>query len=134
MSSGGGQSHPCPACCVLRHLHELQTAVPNSPHLTLHLSVKKPISMLTYLLGHVGFHLRSAREIPLKSVKVSQPPSMCPRKTSWHSVTCSLTAQCRRGCTADKHHVIPENIQCMPISEETAMLTHSLFSQSSGRQ
>lgn len=136
MTSGGEQSPPpvpCPACCVLRHPHELQSTVPNSLHLSLHLFVKKLIAILTYLLGQVVFHLRSAKEIPLKSLKVSQPPSTSPRKASWHSLTCSLTIQCRWH-TADKHHVIPENIQYMPISEETVSLTHSLFSQISGKQ
>lgn len=89
--------------------------------------------MLTYLLGQVGFHLKSSKEIPLKSVKVSQPPSMSPRNPSWHSLTCSLSIQCR-WCTADKHQVIPENIQCMPVSEKTAILTHSLSSQINWRQ
>lgn len=89
--------------------------------------------MLTSLLGHVCFHIRSPREIPLKPVKVSQPPFMSPRKPPWHSLTCSLSILCG-WCLADKHHVIPGNIQCMPVSEETAILTHSPSSQINGRQ
>lgn len=89
--------------------------------------------MLTYLLVEVGFHLRSPREISLKSLKASQLPSMSPRKSSWHSLTHSLSIQCR-WWTADKHHAIPENIQCMPVPEETAILTHSLCCRINGKK
>lgn len=146
VNSGGGQSHPHPLpaagvlpspLCAQRHPHGLWSMDPSSLYLVLHLFAKKPIVMLTYLLGAGRFSAQIS--------KGKSPEGCEDTPTSLHTLQETILAfsqmfvnppvqkmmQGRHAPRRSWKH------QCMLISEEilwTAVMPHSLYSHSNGRQ